>query len=551
MCDIYNKPYIILFNKIYEWLHYTIPLVELSYSRDRIADDSYESTMNSDTSLYKYIPKDMTQCNSYQKLIWYLLDIIDRNGYRRYNKELYKRCYTNDGYYTYSWEKVYQVENSISSMELFIQIHTDKHLHFGQWLARTQNAKVIKDVASYLENTIDKEIIDIKKDRNIFSFKNGVYIAKIIKDNGKYDHFFYKYGSGECKYLNDKSVAVNYIDSKFKFKPLDEWRNIKTPVFQKIISHQFKNQKDPEQIYDIFYSVLGRLLYDVNDLDKWQIVPFIKGIGGTGKGMIINFISKIYKNGDVGTLADNIEKSFGLYPLSSKLLVVAPEVAELADNLKQSLFQSMVSGENVNTPIKGINNDGGFIWIVPMIMAGNELPNYINKGNSIGRRLFIIPFMILVPPEMRDSNLEDKLESELSNFLQKINCAYLSLLNKLNGSDIKTILPDYFLDTAKNVSTDTNTFNEYLESEHVEYGPEFYCHSTIFKKDYRQYCSQNGNKPLAWKTDMYSGILQQYSIDKGFEIKVEEKLSTRPDINGNIKKGRFIIGMRLLVNEDE
>lgn len=545
--EIYNKSYIILFNKIYEWIHYTIPEIQGKYHKLQLSDDSYESSMNTDTSFFRFIPHDMSTYTPYQKLLRYCIDTISANGYRRYNKELYKRCYI-DGNFTYSWEKVFKTMKNISSMECFIQSITDYHTHNEQWKWRTP--KNLKDVALTLETSIDHELIELKKDRNIFSFKNGVYITKIIR-NGKYDHYFYKYGTGKCQYLNENSVAVNYIDSNFEFKNLEEWKDIKIPIFQKIFDHQFKKETDYNEIYELFYGILGRLLYNVNELDNWQIVPFLKGVGGTGKGMIIKFIGKIYNDNDVGTLGDNVESSFGLFPLSNKLLVVAPEIAEIATNLKQSVFQSMVSGENVNTPIKGINGDGGMLWKIPMILAGNCLPNYIDNSQSLLRRYFVFPFMVLVPAHMKDSQLESKLDSELANFLQKINCAYLYLLNKLGNSDIKTILPKYFLDTVKDVSTDTNSFNQFLESEKVEYNPNYYCHPQEFYAIYKEHCRQNSIKVLKWNRDMYSGILQQITLDKGFDVIVEKKFSERVDSNGIMKKGKHIVGMRLVVEHNE
>lgn len=58
-----------------------------------------------------------------------------------------------------------------------------------------------------------------------------------------------------------------------------------------------------------------------------QVLPFFKGAAGTGKSTIVNYVIKpMYAKDDVGTLSNNIEKTFGLSNLSEKYIIVAPEV---------------------------------------------------------------------------------------------------------------------------------------------------------------------------------------------------------------------------------
>ena len=122
------------------------------------------------------------------------------------------------------------------------------------------------------------------------------------------------------------------------------------------------------------YVMIGRLIYEVGELDGWQVLPFLKGAASSGKSTILTRVCRnLYDQADVGTLSNNIERKFGLSALADKLLFIGPEIK--ADiQLEQAEFQSIVSGETVQvggepprTPLPGTLWDPGGLgdWGTP------------------------------------------------------------------------------------------------------------------------------------------------------------------------------------------
>jgi ABC-type molybdenum transport system ATPase subunit/photorepair protein PhrA len=112
---------------------------------------------------------------------------------------------------------------------------------------------------------------------------------------------------------------------------------------QKVLNYQ----KLDEDVARWVYVFMGRLCFDVNEIDGWQVIPFIKGIAQSGKSTLITKVCrKFYETEDVAVLSNNIEKKFGLSSIVNGFMFISPEVkGDL--QLEQAEFQSLVSGEDV------------------------------------------------------------------------------------------------------------------------------------------------------------------------------------------------------------
>ena len=58
--------------------------------------------------------------------------------------------------------------------------------------------------------------------------------------------------------------------------------------------------------------LLGRFLFEVNELDSWQVIPFFVGRAGTGKSMLLEVMKEFFPDDDIATIANNSQKGFGL-----------------------------------------------------------------------------------------------------------------------------------------------------------------------------------------------------------------------------------------------
>jgi ABC-type cobalamin/Fe3+-siderophores transport system ATPase subunit len=73
---------------------------------------------------------------------------------------------------------------------------------------------------------------------------------------------------------------------------------------------------------------LGRNIYNVGDLDTWQVLMFIKGVAGSGKSTLGKIAARFYNQADVAVISSNIEEKFGLAPIADKFMFVCLEVKE-------------------------------------------------------------------------------------------------------------------------------------------------------------------------------------------------------------------------------
>ena len=88
----------------------------------------------------------------------------------------------------------------------------------------------------------------------------------------------------------------------------------------------FDYQEFSPEVCRWLYVFIGRLFFNLGELDNWQVALFLEGVAGSGKSTITKLVKKFYETCDVGVLSNNIEKTFGLSSLKDKLLFLAPEI---------------------------------------------------------------------------------------------------------------------------------------------------------------------------------------------------------------------------------
>jgi hypothetical protein len=291
---------------------------------------------------------DVTEdANKMQQLLLYLLNCAQSRGYRRFRGDCYKRRFTSDGHDTHAWEREFSLRD-------FVYDATRKELNYEMWLAMTSMRTNVGAAVEHLDNCRDVQLPDLKKDRHVFAFRNGIYLA--AKDA------FLKYGTPEAHALPADTIAARFFDLDF---PADgsavgevvggeevgggEVEEVQTtPHLQSILDYQGMDA----EVSRWMYVMIGRLIYEVNELDKWQVIPYLKGAASSGKSTILTRVCRgLYEPGDVGVMSNNIERKFGLSALHDKFIFIGPEIkSDMA--LEQAEFQSVVSGETVQVATK-------------------------------------------------------------------------------------------------------------------------------------------------------------------------------------------------------
>ena len=448
---------------------------------------------NDDKSL-----KDDETTTAYQKLLLYLLSEAYDEGYKRYKGQCCVQIRN-----TRAWKPVKEIKR-------FIYDKTQKEDEPERWKQLTSRGNLVADLERHLNNCQDFQFQEICKDRHVWSFQNGLLVGKDwdAKSN-QYRIKFYPYNHREFHELDPTIVSCKYFDMPFDaHTDKEDWYDIPTPNMQLVLDYQ----RFEEAVCRWIYVFIGRLCFDVNELDGWQIIPFLKGIAQSGKSTLITKVCrKFYECEDVATLSNNIERKFGLQSIYKGFVFISPEVkGDLA--LEQAEFQSLVSGEDVSIARKN-ETAVSLQWKTPGILGGNEVPNWKDNSGSILRRLATVNFGRQIAPEVSDPHLEDKLELELPAIMCKCIRAYLDYAHKYADKDIWNVLPAYFKKIQTQVATVTNALQNFLASEKCLFGTDRFIPQKIFVAHFKTHCTENNLGVCKFNQDIYAGPFSSREIE--------------------------------------
>lgn len=434
-------------------------------------------------------PEESTM-NDYQHVILYALDHLKTMDYRRYKDYVCKQIGK-----TRAWEKIGKIDEYVEKM-------FDKLTHNDMWCKFTKNGGIRKALIEHLSLCYDSQFPELVKNRGVFSFKNGLYVAKDSSGSPK----FYFYDSDEFLCMDPTVVSAKYFPIDFDNKEYADWYDIPTPYLDRIMDYQ----KFPRDVKECIFYFLGRMLYDVNEMEKWQVVLFLKGMASTGKGMICQVATYFYEDEDVGTMSDNPERQFGLSALFDKFCFIAPEITGKF-SLGQADFQSMISGESVSVGRK-YKTAESVRWKVPGIFAGNEPPGYHDNSGSIQRRLVTIPFPIQVSPQDVDTELPDKLRSEIPTILRKANEAYHAAVRKFVRGGIWAHLPQLVKNTREEMALSTNALRHFMASPSVVVDSSKKIPKSLFIQYFNEHCKANNLGRYKFTPDFYNGPFSTKNI---------------------------------------
>jgi hypothetical protein len=474
---------------------------------------------NNDSSL-----KDDESNSPYQKLLLFLLHQAYSEGYRRYRDQC---CIEIRN--TRAWKPVKEIKE-------FVYDTTQKEDNPEMWKNLTSRGGLVSDVVRHLTNCKDFQFPEIKKDRHTWSFQNGLLVGKDWDSEAqKYQIKFYPYSSRDFRDLDPTLVSCKYFDLPFDpYTEVEDWYDIPTPHMQCVLDYQ----RFETDVCKWMYVFCGRLCFEVNELDGWQVIPFLKGIARSGKSTLITKVCKLfYECEDVATLSNNIEKKFGLQSIYRGFMFISPEIkGDL--QLEQAEFQSLVSGEDVSVARKN-ETALSMQWKTPGILGGNEVPNWKDNSGSILRRLATWNFGRQVSEA--DPHLDQKLEQEIPAILCKCLRAYLDYAHKYADKDIWNVLPKYFKTVQSQIATVTNALQHFLCSEKFKFGPNLFMPQTLFIARFNEHCKQNNLGTHRFNQDFYAGPFSA----KELEVRVDSQI-----YNGNAYSTQpFIFGLDFTAQE--
>lgn len=422
--------------------------------------------------------------SAFQELLLYILSTTSKMDYRRYKGQVCKQIGN-----TRAWKPLMPIAD-------FIFLNTQKETKYDMWKNMTSKGTMVKDTVSFLTTCKDIQFPEIVKNRNVWSFKNGLFVGKQW-DGDKYIHKFYTYDSQEFKSLDPTIISCKYFDQEFVDYTCD-WYNIPTPHFQTVLDFQ----EFTEDACKWMYVFAGRLMFDTGDLDQWQVIPFFKGIARSGKSTLITKVfKKFYDPEDVRTLSNNVERKFGLMSIYDGFMFISPEIkGDLC--LEQAEFQSIVSGEDISIARK-YDTALSVTWKTPGVFAGNEVPGWRDNSGSIIRRMLTWNFGKQV--QDADQRLDEKLDTEIPAIMLKCIRAYLEYSHEYSDRDIWTVVPEYFKSVQNQIAMVTSALLHFLNSEKVRFGADLHCPQRMFVQQFNSHCIENNLGKYKFNPDFYAG----------------------------------------------
>eukprot|EP00966_Prymnesium_polylepis_P054909 1269271-Prymnesium_polylepis.1 len=305
----------------------------------------------------------------FQKVLSHTLDHLYEHSYRRVGDDLYEEIVV-DGNHTHAWKHVTDVRT-------FVQKVCGRGYDPDMWMMLTSSkCDNIESIVRYIRACVDAEVPELKPDREIIAFRNGLYytghdVVYLFKDRARWreqaeeefarrnERFFrveMADGSVREMTMNDSTVfdaprppcrsdvAMKYHDCDLPEGRYDLPMVIPTPEVEKILNSQ--NLDDDTKYW--LYAFLGRCLHEVgkNGKDQWQVIPFIKGVAGCGKSTLLMLLKRVFPVHLLANISSNAEDKYTWSAACDAFLFMCTEVRHNC-SWNQGELQSIISAEDV------------------------------------------------------------------------------------------------------------------------------------------------------------------------------------------------------------
>jgi putative DNA primase/helicase len=238
---------------------------------------------------------------------------------------------------------------------------------------------------------------------------------------------------------------------------------------------------------------------------------FAYGTGANGKSTFINTIREILGDyatvADVGTfIASRTERHpTDVAKLHGYRMAVGQET-EKGRRWDEAKIKSMTGGDKMTA--RFMRQD--FFDFVPKFklwITGNHKPILVNVDEAMRRRMLLVPFLVQISPEERDSNLAEKLKVEWPAILRWM------LDGCLEWQQIGLAPPRIVTEATDAYFDDQDLIKQWLEECTEDGGPFAFTSSSQLFASWKAWCDARGLPPGN------SQNLSDALYDRGFEKK--------------------------------
>lgn len=279
------------------------------------------------------------------------------------------------------------------------------------------------------------------------------------------------------------------------------WRDCHTPD----IDHIFACQRFTTHDCFYVYALLGRLFYEVGEMDNNEATLFFEGIGGSGKSTVLKAMMAFWPPHLRAVLSSNMQPQFGMGSLAHGAVCICSEVSEEL-NLPQEEWQDATGGAWLNLAVK--NKEPIVIkWKSQFLWAGNRFPKRWQNGQGqVSRRLMGVGMYHAVRP--RDGRVLHRISQRTGELQRKCVLAYFEFL-RINGTtdpmSCPETLPPAFRDYYFKGRRETDPIEGFLsEGSFVKVLEGGIMLMDTFRDLYNRYrLKYDMGKGLRWSEDLY------------------------------------------------
>jgi len=234
---------------------------------------------------------------------------------------------------------------------------------------------------------------------------------------------------------------------------------------------------------------LGYLLRSDLRLQKFLLCV---GEGANGKGVFFELVQYLVgvENCSQVPIA-RFDNPFALVGTLGKIVNLTHEAHGLIEEQAETTLKSFTSGDRMTFERK-FRDDVSDVPTAKIMIATNDLPRFNDKSQAVWRRILLVPFDKVIPPEQQVETLADELKTELPGIL---NWA-LAGLRKLNQAGRFTVPAsgEAMLEAYRQDANPARAF--LLEGFEATNNGEYIPCEDVYRQ-YRGWCDNKGYHPLA------------------------------------------------------
>lgn len=478
----------------------------------------------------------------FHHIIYLLLSKINEFRYRRRGEMLYEQVTNCDGVFVHTYRECISIEQFMYTM-------VNAHERHQLWQGFCKEGNTPAYIVRYLTKCNEPMLPDLKKDRYVHSFRNGLYFVKDDRFRAWTDGYL-DANITACKYhpydfvAHDGLVAVDFVgkagDDACEPRVSGTAWDIPTPLFDRIMDAQ----KFPYGARVWLYVMMGRLLYWAKEMDNWQVWMFHFGLASVGKSTLCNIFGEyFYEKDDMGNFGNGIERQFGIWAIHDKMGVFCSEV-DKDFNIDRTELQQMISAERISVRGKNLKAQG-CDFTAPGMLAGNYIPTWKDVYGAMARRLMIWHYKYEVTV---DQELLKKIASEIPTIILKCNRFYRAAVKHVGRQGIWAVLPSYFRETRMMLQSETSTLHGFFRSDDVtivirdgEPDENVYVPMAVLRERYQKWKVDNDVKAgTRWAKEEYTKALRDMGLKPPSKVRRKYPRDSSQD-----HQQQFIFGIDL------